>query len=229
MAENPKLSVVIPALNAALHLPCCLPALAVARESIASVTVVDGGSKDGTAEVAAKLGASVVTTAPGRGKQMIAGAGAARGDWLLFLHADTVLAAGWSHAALAFMSDPANVRRAAAFRFAFDDESAPARLWETLVAWRCRIFALPYGDQGLLISRRFYDALGGFKAIPLMEDVEIVRRIGRRRLVMLDAAAVTSAARYRSHGYLLRGLRNLSCLALFFLGLPPKVIARLYG
>ena len=97
------------------------------------------------------------------------------------------------------------------------------------MAWRSRALALPYGDQGLLINRRFYDALGGFRALPIMEDVDMVRRIGRRRLVMLAPTMVTSGARYRRWGVTVRGLRNLTCLGLYFLGLPPRAIARLYG
>jgi hypothetical protein len=97
------------------------------------------------------------------------------------------------------------------------------------VALRALIFGLPYGDQGLLIPKRFYDRLGGYAPLPLMEDVDLVRRIGRRRLVMLKSLAVTDAARYVSGGYLVRPLRNLSLLALYFLGVPPKVLARLYA
>jgi hypothetical protein len=88
---------------------------------------------------------------------------------------------------------------------------------------------LPYGDQGLLIAHGLYDAVGGFAAIPLMEDVDLVRRLGRRRLAPIAATAVASAHRYRSAGYLRRPLRNLFCLSLYFAGVPPRRIARLYG
>lgn len=127
------------------------------------------------------------------------------------------------------MGDPANLERVAVFRFSLDEASPPARRLERLVAWRSRFFGLPYGDQGLLISRRFYERLGGFRAMPLMEDVDLVRRIGRRHLVLLDARAITSAARYRRDGWLLRSLRNLLCLTLYFLGLPPRLLLRFYA
>ena len=104
-----------------------------------------------------------------------------------------------------------------------------ARRLERLVAWRCRRLALPYGDQGLLLSRQLYDAFGGFRALPLMEDVDLVRRIGRARLLLIDHEVMTSAARYRRDGYLARSLRNLCCLGLYYLGLPPRLIARLYA
>jgi hypothetical protein len=127
------------------------------------------------------------------------------------------------------MAHEGNRARAAYLRFRLDDRSPAARRIEAIVDWRCRLLALPYGDQGLLIAAAFYRALGGFRPLPLMEDVDLVRRIGRRRLVPLAADAVTSAARYRREGYLSRPLRNLGCLALYFLGLPPRVILRLYG
>jgi hypothetical protein len=118
---------------------------------------------------------------------------------------------------------------AAAFRFALDDDGTLPRMLESLVALRCFLFALPYGDQGLLISRRLYGELGGFRPIPLMEDVDLVRRLKRRQLVMLQSRAVTSGIRYRSEGYLARSLRNLSFMLLYFLRVPTRVLARLYG
>ena len=97
------------------------------------------------------------------------------------------------------------------------------------MAWRCRRFALPYGDQGLLISRALLTEIGGIRDLPLMEDVDLVRRLGRARLVGLEAAAVTSAERWRRDGWRRRSLRNLLCLTLFYLRVPPRLIARIYG
>jgi hypothetical protein len=165
----------------------------------------------------------------GRGAQLAAGAAAASGAWLLFLHADTRLGGGWSARVEAFIAEPGNAARAAHLRFRLDDASPAARRVEALVAWRCRTLALPYGDQGLLIAASLYRALGGFRPLPLMEDVDLVRRIGRGRLVALPADAITSASRYRRDGYVARPLRNLGCLALYFMGLPPQLILRLYG
>ncbi len=226
-ATRPALSVVVPALDSADCLTPCLRSLDAAG---GEVIVVDGGSRDGTAALAESRGARVVTSAAGRGAQLVAGAAAARGRWLLFLHADTRLSEGWWNAAKGFMeAAAASEDHAGFFRFALDDDSPAARRLETLVDWRCRLLGLPYGDQGLLISRAFFDALGGFRPMPLMEDVEFIRRIGRRRLVMLDAQAVTSAARYRRDGYLRRSARNISCLILYLLGLSPRTLVRLYG
>lgn len=225
-----SLAVVIPALNASALLPPCFGALAEARARFQlRSAVADGGSSDDTREVARALGARVVTVAPGRGGQLAAGASATESDWLLFLHADTLLAPGWSEAAADFVSDPANAERAAVFRLELDDNSPAAQRLERIVAWRCRVLGLPYGDQGLLISRKFYNALGGFRPIPLMEDVDIMRRIGKKRITVLDAPAVTSAARYKQDGYARRVIRNFACLGLYIAGVPPKTIARIYG
>ncbi|NBC31565.1 MAG: glycosyltransferase [Alphaproteobacteria bacterium] len=225
----PALSVVIPALEAAGTLPAVLRALQAGAAALDPETiVVDGGSQDGTPELAESLGARAIAAPRGRGPQLMAGAAAARGGWLLFLHADTVPEPGWAEAVARFMAE-APAGRAGYFRFALDDDGPAAKRLERMVAWRCRALGLPYGDQGLLIAREHYDRVGGFRPLALMEDVDLVRRIGRRNLRALPAAARTSARRYRRDGYLARPARNLLCLGLYFAGLPPRLIARLYG
>lgn len=230
-ARRLSLSIVIPTLNAAESLPNSLEAMATAeRRGIdLDIVIADGGSTDGTVAVAENLGARVVTAERGRGPQLIAGAKAARGDWLLFLHADTVLERGWDATAMVFASDERNRDRAAVFAYALDDDSPAARRLERMVRWRNNWLGLPYGDQGLLIHRRFYSRLGGYKPLPLMEDVEMVRRIGMARMALFDVKAITSAEKYRRSGYLPRIGRNLICLTLYFLRVPPRWIARLYG
>ena len=223
------LSIVIPTLDAGPEIEATLAALALQGGPASEIIVADGGSADGTVGLAERLGARIVVGPSGRGRQLIAGAAAAKGDWLLFLHADTRLAPGWRAEVAGFIAEPKNAGRAGVFRFVLDDEAAPARRLERIAAWRGRRLGLPYGDQGLLIAREFYDAIGGYRPLALMEDVALVRRIGRRRLVWLETAAVTSARRYRKGGYLLRPARNLLCLTLYFLGLPTRLIARLYG
>jgi rSAM/selenodomain-associated transferase 2 len=222
------LSIIIPTLDAAATLEATLAALGEAPGET-EVVVVDGASGDASRDLALGHGARLTQATGGRGAQLAAGAAMARGDWLLFVHADTVLGPGWGAAAAQFMADPANERRAAHFRYRLDDAAAAARRLERMVAWRVRRLGLPYGDQGLLIGHRFYTALGGFAPLPLMEDVELARRIGGRRLVGLDADAVTSAARYRHGGYVLRPLRNVLCLGLYFLGIPLTLVRRLYA
>ncbi|HUN45059.1 MAG TPA: TIGR04283 family arsenosugar biosynthesis glycosyltransferase [Stellaceae bacterium] len=228
MSTSPSLSVVIPTLNAAGVLPAALASLAPARDLLREIIVADSGSTDATAAIAAAAGATVVQGPRGRGAQLAAGADATTGAWLLFLHADTRLDASWRGVAERFIADPGNLRRAGYFAYRLDDTAAEARRLERIVAWRSRALGLPYGDQGLLLSRDFYRELGGFPPLVLMEDVALARRIGRLRLVPLAAGALTSAARYR-RGYAPRMLRNLLCLSLYFAGAPPRFIARLYG
>lgn len=222
------LSIVIPTLNAAAALSGTLAALGEARAAgfPHEIVVSDGGSQDGTLDVARQADARIVMGSSGRGEQLARGAAAAQGDWLLFLHADTKLAPGWLDVVSAFTA--ADGGRAAYFRFALDDEHPSARRIERLVRWRCARLALPYGDQGLLIARRTYEAIGGFRPLPLMEDVDIARRLGSARLVALDHAAITSAHRYRRDGWWARPARNLICLSLYFLGIPPTLLLRFY-
>lgn len=216
------LSVVVPALNAAPGIDACLAALRPADEII----VVDGGSSDATIALAGRHGARVMESMRGRGRQMRAGAEAARGDWLLFVHADTILATGWERAVAAHVARAPNC--AAFFRLRLDDAAWQARLIERGVGLRARLLGLPYGDQGLLVPRALYDAVGGFRPLALMEDVDLVRRIGAKRLRPLGAAALTSAARWRRDGWLRRSSRNLMCLVAYALGASPERVARLY-
>jgi rSAM/selenodomain-associated transferase 2 len=228
------ISVIIPTLNAERTLVQTLAALvpAVVDGVVQEAVLVDGGSTDETRAIAEAAGTHLVEARPGRGSQLDVGARAARGDWLLFLHADTVLEPGWAEEAQSFIERIESGRRgqaAASFHFALDDDGLMPRLMEWLVALRCHVLALPYGDQGLLISRSLYRRLGGFRPLPLMEDVDLVRRLKRRELVMLKSRAVTSGERYRQEGYLARSLRNLGCILLYYLHVPPRVLARLYG
>lgn len=228
------LTIVIPTLNGETTLATTLTALVPGAMSglVCQLVIADGGSTDATLAIADAAGADIVNAERGRGRQLTAGSDAARGDWLLFLHDDTVLEQGWEREVHAFIDQAVtagDLRRAAAFRFKLNDNSRPARLLEAIVGLRCRFLGLSYGDQGLLISRRFYEELGGFRPIPLMEDVDIMRRVGRRRLTLLDHKAVTNSRRYLRDGYVRRSLRNLICLTLYFLGVRPATLARIYG
>ena len=216
------LSVILPTLNANRFLPATVAALAVAL--VSEIVVVDGGSE--ILPVAGAPALRVIVAARGRGQQLAAGVAAARNDWLLLLHADTVLQPGWDSCARHHMASHPN--QAAYFRFALASRDPQARRLERLVAWRCRIFALPYGDQGLLVHRDLLVRIGGVPIMPLMEDVALVRHLGRQRLVGIDAIATTSAHKWEQQGWTRRSLRNLCCLSLYLIGIPPSWIARIY-
>ena len=215
-----RLSIVVPALNAERILPACLAALGAwpGAERI----LVDGGSTDATCGIAAAQGWRVIEAPRGRGKQLRAGADAATGDTLLFVHADTVLQPGWIDAVQGFDGE------AGYFRLAFASTDPRAVRVARLANFRARALGLPYGDQSLLIARDLYERLGGYRDLPLMEDVDLVRRIGAKNLRELDAVATTSPARYERDGWIARPLRNLSILGLWFLGMKPETLARLY-
>jgi rSAM/selenodomain-associated transferase 2 len=218
-----KISAIIPTLNAAPALPATMAALG----SIDEIVVSDGGSEDRTTAIARETGAVVVIGPRGRGRQLSAGIAASTSDWLLLLHADTRLTAGWREAAAAHIRD--NPDKAAYFRFGLDSTDPRARRLERLVAWRCRVLALPYGDQGLLLHRDTLRRAGGMRDLPLMEDVDLIKRIGRDHLVGLEARAITSATKWERDGWYRRSCRNLICLAFWHLGMPPERIARIYG
>jgi rSAM/selenodomain-associated transferase 2 len=219
-------SALIPTLNAAATLPATLAAL---RGSVAEIIISDCGSTDGTPDIAREHGALVIPAARGRGVQLRAAAEAATQPWLLALHADTKPGLGWQDAISTFIARPAAAAQAGYFRFTLNDPAPEARRLEAMVAWRCRWLGLPYGDQGLLIGRDFYRALGGYEAVPLMEDVALIRRIGRKRLVALPADFITSAEKWQRDGWYARSARNLFCLSLWFAGVAPERIAAFYA
>lgn len=220
------LSVIIPAKNAETGLRLTLDSIGEDVE----VLLIDGGSSDDTAAIAREAGAEVIASYPGRGRQLALGAEKAQGPWLLFLHADTKLPPEWRDLAQSFIDDPLNAKRAAYFWLAFDERSGSANRVAGLANLRAKTFGLPYGDQGLLIHKDFYDEVGGYRAEQnLMEDVDLIRRIGPMRLKRLHGAVVTSADKYRAGGWWARPLKNLVCLSLYLIGAPKTWYERLYG
>lgn len=192
---------------------------------VRDLVISDGGSGDDTERAARELGAVWVTGPASRGGQLARGAQAATGAWLLFLHADTQLAEGWAAAALDHMN--ADPGRAAFFRLGFRSNAGAARRVAAWANWRARGLGLPYGDQGLLISRVLYDRIGGFADQKLMEDVDIAGRL-RGHLTALPVEALTSASRYKADGWIRRGARNLTTFLLYRLGVSADTLARRY-
>jgi len=221
------LAVVIPTLDEAARIGARLAELA-AMPGVDEVVVADGGSGDGTAELARAAGAHVVVARRGRGPQMNAGAAAARGAVLLFLHADATLppdAPAWVARALA---DPAVV--AGAFRIrTVADVRHPLAPFLRLADLRARLARLPYGDQALFVRRTAFDAVGGFPDQPLFEDVELARRLRRRgRIVTVPATVRVSGRRFLAHPIRAAVAMRLFPL-LYRLGVPAERLARRYG
>lgn len=222
------LSIIIPALNAEADLPGCLNALIPALEAnlLREVIVVDGGSEDATRRLAEGSGAKVLSSETGRAKQMIAGAAAARGDWLLFLHADTWLNRDWVERARAHIETQPEI--AAAFTLAYRTDDRMGKVVAARANWRSRTLGLPYGDQGLLISRKLYNAIGGFEDVPFMEDFKIAKRLGKRRIAILSTEARTNAEKYERDGWRKRSIRNIWLTARYMCGAKPEKLARAY-
>jgi len=223
MREQHGITVVIPTLDEGPWIRAAVESVAIGASE---VIVVDGGSADATVPEAMAAGARVITGPRGRASQMQAGAREAAGDWLVFLHADTRLEAGWCDALRAL-----DVRFVAgAFRLRLDPPRARYRLVEAAVRLRCAVFALPYGDQAIFVRREAFFGCGGFGDVPILEDVDLVRRLRRCGALAFPAAhAVTSARRWEERGFLRTTLLNWVVVVLGSAGFPRRRLARLYG
>jgi rSAM/selenodomain-associated transferase 2 len=221
-----RLAIVIPTLDEEPSLRRTLPlALAAADE----VVVSDGGSRDGTLEIARALGVRVVSGPPGRGGQLNRGAMAVEADILLFLHADTTLP---EEAGRAVRDAVSGGKTGGAFLVRFDVDSPKMRLGGWLASQRTRLTYLPLGDQAQFVTRDAFRALGGYRDWPILEDVDFAwrlqRRYGRRRLALIERPVTTAARRFVEQGSLRTVSTNWLIWLLFLLGVSPHRLARLY-
>lgn len=217
-----RVAIVIPTLDEEPAIAARLPGLLAAADE---VVVSDGGSRDGTVATARHLGAVVVTGPPGRGGQLARGAAATTADALLFLHADTVLAPDALAAVRAALATGAV---GGGFRVRFD-AGGILRLGARLVDLRTELTRLPLGDQAQFASRAAYERLGGFRDWPILEDLDFALRLRRAgRVVVLGPPVVTSARRYLRRGVLRTVATNWLIWLLFFAGMSPQRLARLY-
>jgi len=220
-----NISIIIPTRNEADSIGKFLPEL-VSTPGV-DVLVVDGGSTDNTVAVVKSLGVQVLSADTGKAAQMNAGAEAAQGDILLFLHGDTRLAPGFVEQVIDALSQPGVA--AGAFKLAIDGKGFGLRIIEWLANFRARIMQMPYGDQGIFITTDMFSTVGGFPALPIMEDFELMRRLKRKGgIKILALPATTSARRWRKLGVLRTTLINQAIIIAYLLGVPPKKLADWY-
>jgi rSAM/selenodomain-associated transferase 2/rSAM/selenodomain-associated transferase 1 len=220
----PRISVIIPTLNEEENIAACL----AGTESPFPVEriVVDGESSDRTVEIARSLGARVLTSPRGRGRQMNAGARAATGDLLLFLHADTLLPPAYAEKVRAVLSLPGIA--AGAFEFRLDRTSPSLRLIERVANWRSRRLQIPYGDQGIFIRSAQFHAAGGFPDTAIMEDYEFIMGLKKSgRIYTAPYPATTSARRWEKLGTWRATLLNEAVVVAYYLGVSPSGLLRL--
>jgi rSAM/selenodomain-associated transferase 2/rSAM/selenodomain-associated transferase 1 len=223
--DRPFVSVVIPALNEAGQLGRTLSALSLSQDI--EVIVVDGGSRDATLAIARTAGVRALEARPPRSVQMNAGAAAAGGEILLFLHADTRLPMKFQEPVRRTLASPRVA--AGAFFLRIDAYGWGLRIIEQAANWRSRLLQLPYGDQALFLRRDTFWELGGFPAIPIMEDFELVRRLKRKgRIAMVPDSVRTSPRRWLQVGVGKTWLINQAIIAAYFMGAPPERLAAWY-
>jgi rSAM/selenodomain-associated transferase 2 len=219
-----RYSVIVPTLNEAAAISGCVRRLCALGPHW-QVIVADGGSTDATAELAAEAGAVVITAPRGRGPQLAAGAAAADGELLIFLHADTQLPAAVTTLLTRAFADPQ--LQIAKFRLSFDRADPLLRLAARMM-WVDSLLT-SYGDQGMVIRRAFYQQLGGFSAYPLFEDVDLFARARRvSRVRVLPACVITSSRRFRRNGTLRQLLFDVLLWLQYLAGVSPHEIARRY-
>ena len=226
MRNSMSLSIVIPVLNEASSIVPFLKTLAGLRARGAQLIVVDGGSSDGTPALAAPLADLVISAKGGRANQMNAGAAQTCGDALLFLHADTTLPPNADQLIASALAD----RQWGRFDVRFEGPHPTMRMIAAMMNLRSRITGVATGDQAMFVRRDTFSALAGFAPIPLMEDIELSRRLRRICLpACLRQCVTTSHRRWKKHGvwrtvFLMWRLR----LAYFF-GADPRKLAIAYG
>jgi rSAM/selenodomain-associated transferase 2 len=219
-----KLSVVVPTWNESDNLAATLRALPEGAE----VVVADGGSADGTVDIARRSGARVVVCGQGRARQMNLGARETRGEVLLFLHADAVLGAGAGEAIELAFADPAVV--GGFFRLRIRSPKAALKLAAAGSNLRARALRMPYGDQGLFLRRLVYEELGGFPDVPFLEDVALIRMLRKRgRLAPVPVPLSTGDRHWRELGVLGTTLLDWTMVALYFAGVSPAALASRYS
>jgi len=223
------LTVIIPNLNQGGALASLLTQLGQEDVSaiVSDIIVSDGGSKDDSLPIAIGAGARIVSGCCGRGHQLRRGVALVETDWLLFLHVDSQLSPGWHEHVLRHINT--HPQKAGYFSMKFKANGFQPRFMEWAVGLRSFYLRLPYGDQGLLISRKLYDEIGGYQPMPLFEDLDIVRKLGRKRLTYIGCDLKTDASKYERDGFFKRGWRNIKLARRYYKGEAPEALLEEYN
>jgi rSAM/selenodomain-associated transferase 2 len=229
MKKRPEISVIIPVLGEESVIGERIRRIrAVEAGAAPEIVVVDGDPGGSTLKAVAEPDVLGVASPRGRALQMNRGAEGASGEILLFLHADTDLPGGAFSLIRQALADESAA--AGAFDLSIRSPRPAFRIIERVASRRSRITRIPYGDQAIFLRRSYFGEIGGYREIPLMEDVDLMRRIRRRgdRIVFLDARVSTSARRWEREGILRCTLRNWTLVSLFLLGMPAERLGRFY-
>jgi rSAM/selenodomain-associated transferase 2/rSAM/selenodomain-associated transferase 1 len=219
------ISVIIPTLNEGHHLVDTINS--IGHENYTEIIVVDGGSSDDTVPIARQLGATVIDSSPPRSRQMNQGADSASKNILLFLHADTILPENFDRYIFGALEQSGVV--AGAFKLCIDSPVPSLKFVECIANWRSRYLKMPYGDQAIFMFSNVFHQMGGFSNIPIMEDFELIRRFQKiGEVLTLPVPVITSPRRWLNHGVLKTTLINQMIVLLYFLGITPDTIFRLF-
>lgn len=223
--EAGRISIIIPTWNEADNLPQTLAAVQIGQNL--EIIVVDGGSTDQTVAVARSQGVQVLSSLPGRAKQMNLGANAATGEILLFLHGDTTLPPGFDRQVRVSLAQPGVI--AGAFALKIAGTLRGRSVIETLVNWRSCFWQMPYGDQAIFLRADTFQQMGQFPDMPIMEDFELMRRLRRRgRIAIVPTPVRTSDRRWRKLGILRTTLINQAIVLAYYGGVSPTQLVKWY-
>jgi len=220
------LSIVIPTLNSTKTIAPTLMSLSegITTGLIKELIISDGNSTDAINEMCEEIGAILIKGKRGRGIQLHRGAMQAKGEWILFIHSDTMLPNGWTDA---FLNHIKTGKNAGYCKLSFDDASIKAKIISAGANLRSKYLKLPYGDQCLLISKKLYKEIGGYPNLPIMEDVSIAKLL-KHKLQLIPIDVKTSARKYQNEGWIKRSIKNIILVLKFKFGADPEKLAKSY-
>ena len=220
-----NITIVIPTYNSEKTINSTLESI---YKNFENIIIIDAGPNNIKSKISKKYKIKFFRSSKGRGTQLLLGANKVSTNWIFFLHSDTILNKKNIINIKEFVSNDLNYFKAAAFKIKFNKNNILSNVLMVIANFRSKYFKLPYGDQGLLISRKFYKKIGGYKNIPIMEDIDIIHKIGFENIQILNSHIITSSIRYETQGWLIRPIINLYCLILYFCNYDINKINKIY-